>query len=151
MTRAQRLQPVQKVIDAAERQRAETLAGSEARVKQGENKLSELEQYRADYQRAYHDRVAIGISSAGLRDYQLFLARLAEAIRQQTQLVSAARLERDQERQRWQDAARRAKAIDHVVENWQIQDRRDADRREQRDSDERAQRPKPKVSDPQAD
>jgi flagellar FliJ protein len=151
MTRAQGLQPVQKVIDAAERQRAETLAGSEARVKQSEHKLTELEQYRADYQRAYHDRVVIGISSAGLRDYQLFLARLAEAIRQQTQLVSAARLERDQERQRWQDAARRAKAIDHVVENWQSQERRDADRREQRDSDERAQRPKSKVSDPQAE
>jgi flagellar biosynthesis chaperone FliJ len=60
-------------------------------------------------------------------------------------------LERDQERQRWQDAARRAKAIDHVVENWQSQERRDADRREQRDSDERAQRPKSKVSDPQAE
>jgi flagellar FliJ protein len=151
MTRAQRLQPVQKVIDAAERRRAETLAGSETRVKQSESKLTELEQYRADYQRAYHDRVAIGISSAGLRDYQLFLARLSEAIRQQTLLVSAARLERDQERQRWQDAARRAKAIDHVVENWQSEDRRDADRREQRDSDERAQRPKSKVTDSQTD
>jgi flagellar FliJ protein len=148
MTRAQRLQPVQKVIDAAERQRAETLASSEARVTQSENKLTELEQYRADYQRAYNDRVANGISSAGLRDYQLFLARLGEAIRQQTLLVAAARLERDEQRQRWQDAARRAKAIDHVVENWQLQDRRDADRREQRDSDERAQRAKPKVSDP---
>jgi flagellar FliJ protein len=151
MTRAQRLQPVQKVIDAAERQRAVTLAGSEERVKQSEDKLGELEQYRADYQRAYHDRVALGISSAGLRDYQLFLARLSEAIRQQTQLVATARLERDQERQRWQDAARRAKAIDHVVENWQNQDRRDADRREQRDSDERAQRANPKASDQQTE
>jgi flagellar FliJ protein len=149
MTRAQRLQPVQKVIDAAERQRAVTFANSEERVKQSENKLTELEQYRADYQRAYHDRVAAGISSAGLRDYQLFLARLSEAIRQQTQLVAAARLERDGERLRWQDAARRAKAIDHVVENWQGQDRRDADRREQRDSDERAQRAKSNTSDSQ--
>jgi flagellar biosynthesis chaperone FliJ len=60
-------------------------------------------------------------------------------------------LERDQERQRWQDAARRAKAIDHVVENWQNQDRRDADRREQRDSDERAQRANPKASDQQTE
>jgi flagellar FliJ protein len=147
MTRAQRLQPVQKVIDAAERQRAETLATSEARVTQSEHKLKELEQYRSDYQRAYNDRVSAGISSAGLRDYQLFLARLAEAIRQQTQAVATARLDRDQERQRWQDAARRAKAVDHVVENWQAEDRRDADRREQRDSDERAQRPKRHMAD----
>lgn len=142
MTRADRMQPVQRVIDADERQRAEKLAGSEKRVAQSEHKLKELEQYRADYQRAYTDRVTGGISSGGLRDYQLFLARLAEAIRQQTQAVVATRSERDQELKRWQDAAKRAKAIDHVVGNWQAQDRRDADRREQRDSDERAQRSK---------
>jgi flagellar FliJ protein len=136
------MQPVQRVIDADERQRAEKLAGSEKRVAQSEHKLKELEQYRADYQRAYTDRVTGGISSGGLRDYQLFLARLAEAIRQQTQAVVATRSERDQELKRWQDAAKRAKAIDHVVGNWQAQDRRDADRREQRDSDERAQRSK---------
>jgi flagellar FliJ protein len=142
MTRAERMQPVQRVIDADERQRAEKLAGCEKRVAQSEHKLKELEQYRADYQRAYTDRVTGGISSGGLRDYQLFLARLAEAIRQQTQAVAATHSDRDQELKRWQDAAKRAKAIDHVVENWQAQDRRDADRREQRDSDERAQRSK---------
>jgi flagellar FliJ protein len=140
MTRADRMQPVQKVIDDVERQRAEKFSASEARVAALESKLQELERYRADYQRAYTDRVSAGISSVGLRDYQLFLARLAEAIRMQTQAVAAARTERDVERQRWQESARRAQAIDHVVENWRAEDRRAADRREQRDSDERAQR-----------
>src|SRR4029077_10247686 len=120
------------------------LAASEARVNDAERRLKELEQYRSEYQRAYNDRVAKGMSSGGLRDYQVFLARLTEAQRQQTQLVSAARAERDGLKRYWQDAARRSKAIDHVVDGWQQQERRDADRREQRDSDERAQRPKAK-------
>jgi flagellar FliJ protein len=147
MTRAERMQPVQKVVDAAERQRAEALAVSEGRVVQSEKKLQELEQYHADYQRAYQNRVTAGISSVGLRDYQLFLARLAEAVRQQTQLVKSARADRDMVRQRWQDAARRAKAIDHVVESWNADERRESGRREQRDSDERAQRNRPKALD----
>jgi flagellar FliJ protein len=134
------MQPVQKVVDEVERRCAEQLSASEGRVAAMENKLQELERYRADYQRAYTDRVAAGMSSAGLRDYQLFLARLAEAIRMQTQAVATARAERDQERRRWQESARRAQAIEHVVENWRAEDRRDADRREQRDSDERSQR-----------
>jgi len=147
MTRAERMQPVQKVVDAAERQRAEALAASEGRVAQTEKKLHELEKYHTDYQRAYQDRVAAGISSVGLRDYQLFLARLAEAVRQQTQLVKSAQADRDMVRLRWQDAARRAKAIDHVVENWNADERREAGRREQRDSDESAQRNRPKAHD----
>jgi flagellar FliJ protein len=145
MKRAQRMQPVQKLVDADEKQRAERLAASEGRVAQSENKLKELEQYCADYQRAYQERLTAGISSLGLRDYQLFMARLSEAVKQQTQLVQAARADRDLERVRWQDAARRAKAIDHVVETWHAEDRRQAGAREQRDSDERAQRSRPKA------
>jgi len=79
-----------------------------------------------------------------LRDYQLFLARLGEAIRQQSRIVTAARAERDAQQQHWRAAARHNKAIDHVVETWQAEERRHVERREQRDSDERAQRKKPR-------
>ena len=140
MSRAKRLQPVQKVVDAAERRRAEQLASVEHRLAQSEQKLAELEKYRDDYRRAYEARVSSGMSSQSVRDYQVFLARLGEAIRLQTLAVAAVRAECDQERQRWRDAAVRAKAIEHVRNAWQSEDRRDADRREQRDSDERAQR-----------
>jgi flagellar FliJ protein len=75
-----------------------------------------------------------------LRDYQAFLSRLAEAIKQQQAVVKRAESERDAERLRWQEAAKRAKALGHVVEQWQTEERRASDRREQRESDERAQR-----------
>ena len=145
MKRANRMQPVQKVVEANERAQAERLAASERRLSEAEHKLLDLEKYRSDYRAAYQDRVARGMSSASLRDYQLFLARLGEAVRQQTQFVQAARADRDRERSNWQHAARRAKAIDHVVEQWHAEERREVDRREQRDADERAQRAKPIV------
>jgi flagellar FliJ protein len=147
MTRAQRLQPVQNVVDENERRRAEQLAAGERRVTACEKKLAELTQYEADYRRNYHERVTAGIGSLELRDYQAFLTRLAEAVRQQQQLVLNAQAERDVQRKYWQEAAQRSKAIEHVIENWQAEDRRVADRRDQRDTDERAQRKNPHTHD----
>lgn len=140
MTRAKRLEPVQNVADEAERRLAQSLAAFERRVSQAETKLSELEHYRAEYEKQFSQRAGRGIGAIDLRDYQAFLARLGEAIRQQRTIAERARIERDAEKQRWQDAARRAKALDHLTEKWQSEERRLADRREQRDSDERAQR-----------
>lgn len=140
MTRAKRLEPVQNVAEEAERRLAQSLAAFERRVSQAETKLSELEHYRAEYEKQFSQRAGCGIGAIDLRDYQAFLARLGEAIRQQRTIAERARIERDAEKQRWQDAARRAKALDHLTEKWQSEERRLADRREQRDSDERAQR-----------
>lgn len=140
MTRAKRLRPVQDLMDDAERKLAQSLAAYERRVSEARNKLLELERYLAEYQRQFTDRAGRGIGVTDLRDYQAFLARLNEAIRQQHGVVQRSCSERDVERKRWQDAARRAKAIDHVVDQWQLQERKALDRREQIEIDERAQR-----------
>src|SRR5262245_22165616 len=140
MTRAKRLAPVQTLVEDNERRVAQSLAAFERRVAESEAKLQELERYRREYEQQFAQRAGQGLGVIELRDYQAFLARLADAIKQQHGLVQRARAERDAERLRWQDAARRAKAIDHVVDQWQAEERRAVDRREQRDSDERAQR-----------
>lgn len=145
MRRAQRLAPVQTLFDDRERRLAQSLAGYERRVVDSETKLNELERYRTEYERQFTQRASGGVGVADLRDYQAFLARLNEAIRHQRTLVQRAQAERDAERQRWQESARRAKALDHVVDAWRADERRAADKREQRDADERAQR---KVTNP---
>jgi flagellar FliJ protein len=139
MMRTQRLQMVQRVVDENERQRAERLAASERKVSECESRLAELETYQASYCREFSVRAGAGIAAAGLLDYQTFLARLAEAVRQQMQLLTRVRAERDAERLSWQTAAMRAEAVGQVVKRWQAEDRRVADRQEQRESDERAQ------------
>lgn len=140
MTRAQRLQPVQRLAEEKERHIAHSLAALERRVAEAEAKLVELTHYKQDYESQFNSRAGFGIGATELRDYQAFLARLGEAIRQQSAIVQRARTDRDLERTRWQDAAKRAKAVDHVIERWRVEERRALDRRDQRESDERAQR-----------
>ena len=139
MNRITRMQPVQKVVDRTEQQRAEQMATGERRVAECEAKFAELKKYESDYRANYQQRGSSGMSSTELRDYQTFLARLSEAIKQQAKIVQHAKNERDASRKRWQEAAVRAKAVEHVIDKWQVEERQGMDRREQRDSDERAQ------------
>ena len=134
------MKPVQNLYEDTERRLAVALATVEKKVTDAETKLQELERYRGDYENQFKQRAGRGIGATDLRDYQAFLARLSDAIRQQQAVVKRAQTERDAERQRWQEAAKRAKALDHVVEQWQTEERRASDRHEQRESDERAQR-----------
>jgi flagellar protein FliJ len=140
MKRAQRLEMVQDVVDDQERRRAEALAGSESRVSESEAKLAELESYHASYVRDFAIRAESGIDGHMARDYQAFLGRLEEALRQQTQTVIRARAQRDGEKLSWQTAAQRAEAVGQVVKRFQTEEARAVDRREQEESDERSSR-----------
>jgi flagellar protein FliJ len=140
MKRSERLGLVKKVVDDFERRKAEALAASERRVTESEKKLSELEAYRESYVRDFAARAKAGIESAAARDYQVFLGRLDDAVKQQNQAVIGTRAQRDSERQNWQDAAQRAKAIGTTVKHWQGEEQHALDRREQTESDERSQR-----------
>lgn len=145
MKRAKRLEPVQQIVDEAQKRLAMSVATFEKRVLDGEKKLDELVRYKAEYEQGFQQRAATGIGVTELRDYQAFLARLAEAIKQQQALVNRARAEHDAERVKWQEALKRSKALGHVVERWQAEERHVSERREQRESDERAQRKIPRT------
>jgi flagellar FliJ protein len=140
MQRAKRLEPVQHLVDDEQRRQAQRVATAERRVAEAQAKLQELQRYRAEYEQQFSQRAGKGIGATDLRDYQAFLARLSEAIRQQQGLLKRAELERDSERLQWQEAAKRAKALGHVVEQWRAEERLVNERRDQRESDERAQR-----------
>lgn len=144
MKRAKRLEPVQHIVDEAQKRLAMSVAAFEKRLLDGENKLEELVRYKAEYEQGFQQRAAGGIGVMEMRDYQAFLARLADAIKQQQALVNRARAEHEAERLKWQEALKRSKALDHVVERWQAEERHVTERREQRESDERAQRKTPR-------
>ena len=139
MKRAERLQMVQRVVDDQERRRAETLAGSERRLRESETKLAELQNYYAGYVREFAARAESGMDGGMARDYQAFLSRLDEALRQQAQAVVRARAQRDGELQIWQGAAQRAEGVGQMVRRFLLEDARALDRVEQFESDERAQ------------
>jgi flagellar FliJ protein len=139
MKRSTRMQTVRNAVDELERQRAQELAASERAVQESEAKLAELEAYQANYVREFSNRVGRGIAGSGLRDYQAFLARLQEAIRQQAVVVARARALRDAEHERWRTAAQRSSSVGRLIDRWQSDERAAADRQEQRETDERAQ------------
>lgn len=138
MTRTQRIEPVRQLVDDDERRRSQQLAQARAKQADAENKRNELARYREDYQRGFERQAGEGASSLRLRDYRLFLARLDEALRQQDGVVARARADVERETRAWQEAARKARALGHVVEKWRGEERLAAERQEQRETDERA-------------
>jgi flagellar FliJ protein len=143
MKRTERMHTVERVVSDVEKKRAESLAASERRLTESEAKLKELQDYQKTYAEQFNARAGAGIGAVGLRDFQTFMARLAEAVKQQTQVVSKARTDRDAEMKTWQSAAQRSEAVGGLVKRWQTEERREDDRQEQRESDERSQRPSP--------
>ncbi len=140
MKRSERMQTVERVVSDVEKKRAEALAARERHVTECESKLQELESYQKSYAEQFQTRAGAGIGAAGLRDFQTFMARLGDAVKQQMQLVAKAKADRDAERTVWQHAAQRADAVGGLVERWQKEERHQEDKQDQRDSDERAQR-----------
>jgi flagellar FliJ protein len=134
------MQTVERVVSDVEKKRAEALAVRERHVAECEQKLQELESYQKSYAQQFQARAGAGIGAAGLRDFQTFMLRLSEAVKQQIQLVEKAKADRDAERKVWQHAAQRAEAVGGLVQRWQKEEQRQQDRQDQRDSDERAQR-----------
>ena len=132
---------VQSVVDDQERRRAEALAASERQVTESEAKLAELEVYRASYLRRFQCSRGSGMNAARARDYQAFLARLGEALKQQGMAVVRAKAQRDSELRNWQGAAQRADAVGHMVKRWNAEEQRELDRIEQKETDEFSQRP----------
>jgi flagellar protein FliJ len=138
--RIERINPVRRLADDAERGRAITLAEARRQWLSAENKLRELKRYREDYAASFQARAASGCGVASLRDFQLFLARLQDAIRQQESHVASACDVVKQTTVLWRKAAQRAKTLDTVVDRWQLEERKDQERRGQVETDERAQR-----------
>jgi flagellar FliJ protein len=137
--RTQRLEPVDRLARTRERDCARRLAGAQQRVADAEQRCVELERYRDEYHEAFRARALSGLQAKGLREFQAFIARLDEALRQQRQLVAQLRSEQQRERQQWQDAAVRSSAVGKVIERARHEERLVEDRRLQRELDERAQ------------
>jgi flagellar FliJ protein len=128
------------VLGTNERRKAQTLAAGERAVHESEAKLAELGGYRDAYIRDFARRAGGGMNAARARDYQVFLARLDEALREQTEIVARARTARAELLATWRGAARHSAAVDRALERGLTEQRRRLERREQGDADERAQR-----------
>ncbi len=138
MKRSKRLDIVQQAAARTEKERAERVGLAERHLAEMEQKLAALENYRAEYEAGFAARAGAGFGAVAVRDYQTFLARLGEALAQQKEMVLAAQKALDAERDNWREAAQRTHVVDNLVERWQGEETRAADRRDQNMSDELA-------------
>ncbi len=140
MKRSERMVPVQRVLGSTERERARDMGAAQQGLDSAQSRLQELQQYHAEYLHGFQQTARAGRNALALRDFQVFLGRLEDAIRQQEQIVAQARQGVAGSTRLWQSAAQRVKAVDSVVGKWQGDERRHDGRLEQKETDERAQR-----------
>jgi len=140
MKRAKRLQPVGQLMDELERESAQRMAATQGRLAEAQQRHAELQRYLQEYRDSFAQRARAGMDVAGMRDYQVFMSRLNEAVQAQASVVEQLKAECQAEREAWTQAAARKSAVSKVIERAQSDERQAEERRQQREIDERAQR-----------
>ncbi|RUO63232.1 flagellar FliJ protein [Pseudidiomarina planktonica] len=109
---------------------------AQAQLRQQEQKLAGLEQYRMDYLRQLQNRGQEGIHSLQYGHYHGFVGKLDQGIQQLHSSLVGVRNAVEQRRQRWLAQRRKKDAIAHLLEQRAERAQKLADRREQRQLDE---------------
>lgn len=137
MKSSKKLHPVVKVAEQRERTAARQLGDSMRQLDHQQKQLDDLIAYRAKYEEYYLAATKTGLSVAQVRDYQIFLSRLDNAIFQQRQVVIGHSQNRDNNQTNWQGAYGHSKMINKVVEQRKTTEKQQLESREQRESDDR--------------
>jgi len=140
MKRSKRLEPVSELADGEERECAARVAGLQSRLEDAQKRAAELKRYLVEYQSMFQQRAAAGIEVSGLRDYQVFLGRLNEAVLHQDGVTAQLESECARARVQWLEAAARKSALHKVIENARSEDQKLEARLDQKENDEHAQR-----------
>jgi flagellar FliJ protein len=138
--RSKRLEPVGTLADEVERECAAEVASVLKRLAEAERRCVELKRYLGEYQSMFRRRATAGMGVTGMRDYQTFIARLSEAVRQQEGVLAQLQADCERVRARWLEATARKNAVRKVIANVRSEDQKLEERRNQKESDEHAQR-----------
>jgi flagellar protein FliJ len=136
--RDKRLQPLKELAGMRERNRAGALGEAERRLGEAERRLEDLRRYRHEYERNFQAAATAGAPMRGLREQQVFIARLTEAVRAQQLIVEQVSGECALARAQWREAATRKQVVGKVVEKAKAEELMKEDRRQQVESDEHA-------------
>ncbi|MEW6354459.1 MAG: flagellar export protein FliJ [Pseudomonadota bacterium] len=139
MTKSQRLKPVARLAEYKERDAARLLAEAQHAVERHEERLNELLTYANEYRQRLRAAESAGMEAGQRHDYQVFIAKLDEAINQQRGRLAAATHELEHRRRQWLATHGASTSLDKIVARYADEETRSAARREQGEADERAQ------------
>jgi flagellar export protein FliJ len=136
MNKAVRLEPIRDYADKVETEAARRLAATSKAVSIKEKEVEQLRGYLAEYrQRAQLEDGTT--DSLRWQNTRAFLAKLSEVVAaREAELEQAVECHRV-ETEKWRDSYRRAKSLDKIVTDAQLEARNELASREQRELDER--------------
>lgn len=140
MAPSDRFKPIHQIASQKERKAAVQLGESIRERDQAQQRLAELEQYHGEYLERFANAARNGLHSRQVVEYQVFIAKLEDAIAEQRRIVQRVEQDCVQTRQQWQGRYTKAKAMENAIDRMRVAERKDADRREQADSDDLSQR-----------
>jgi flagellar protein FliJ len=138
MTRSERLKPIQRLNESRENDAARALGHSVQTLQQQTQRLSELQQYRDEYDRKIQELGQNGVIASRLQQMQSFLNNLNLAIAQQQAVVEQAQRQQEQQRHSWQRAHNKSQVMDNVAERYRRDEQYQANKRDQKENDEHA-------------
>ncbi|AXS79186.1 flagellar export protein FliJ [Dechloromonas sp. HYN0024] len=100
------------------------------------NRLQMLEDYRAEYAVKLRDACTQGLTPMALRNYQDFLARIDDAISQQTLAVSHSEQNTASGQENWKEQNKRLKAIDTLSHRHDLREKVIDNKQQQKIQDE---------------
>lgn len=128
------LEQAQEKSDKAARLMAEV----KAQWQGAEQKLQQLQQFVDDYRQRFVAAQATGLSVGQWRDYQLFMAKLDAAVKQQVGEVELAGQRFETAKTHWLDTQKQVKALQALADRQARADQARQSKREQKDLDEYA-------------
>lgn len=105
-----------------------------------QQKLSTLQQYRRDYQMKFQEAAQQGMGPTDLRNFQDFIDRLDQAIRQQQQVIEKAKTNVQTGRHELMDSTRKMRSFDTLAQRHVESEMKVEAKKEQRLQDEQTGR-----------
>ncbi|MBI3188436.1 MAG: flagellar export protein FliJ [Gammaproteobacteria bacterium] len=135
--RAKRIQPIAKHADKKQEEAARAYAQSQQELAQAEKQLEQLLGYRDEYGRQL---VSQSMNIEWLRDYQLFIVKINNAMEQAKTDIKNKQRNVEQKKLAWLKCRTRSKALNFVVEKYQHEEFVLQEKREQKETDEHGAR-----------
>ena len=138
MMKSKRFEPIREIASTSAKDLSRAMGEAGRKVAELEGKVQQLQSYRDDY--VQNSQAAGTIDAVKLQNYRMFLDRLGEALRQQSQLLDIARAEYEKRRLMWSEKRIEAETLGRAVDKFRKEERHAADQREQREGDDAALR-----------
>lgn len=131
-----KLDKVALVARTEESRAAGTLQRSQQAHDQSAAKLSQLEQFKQEYEQRLQAMASTGMDARQLVDYRRFLHNLNDAINLQDQEINRTEVELESSREALVDRSLRRSSVDELITRGRLNLLREGDKSEQKQSDE---------------